>query len=72
LNAFWNRFGVLTRFVGSGWSKKNSFEKENDSEDGCRGVFGGGTEGGIATGGRFQDSKEREVTVLDGTFGLGG
>jgi hypothetical protein len=35
LNAFWNKFGVLTGFVGSGWSKKNGFEKEDQSEDGC-------------------------------------
>ena len=72
LDAFWNKFGVLTGFVGSGWSKNDGLEKENQAEDRCRGVFGGGTEGGITAGGKFKDSKEREVTILDGTFGLGG
>jgi hypothetical protein len=29
LNAFWYKFGVLTGFIGSRWSKKDGFEKEN-------------------------------------------
>jgi hypothetical protein len=36
LDAFWDKFGVLTGFVGSGWSKKDGFEKKNQAEDGCR------------------------------------
>jgi hypothetical protein len=28
LDAFWDQFRVLTGFVGSGWSKKDGFEKE--------------------------------------------
>ena len=70
LDAFWNKFGVLTGFVGSGWSKNDGLEKENQAEDRCRGVFGGGTEGGITAGGKFKDSKEREVTILDGMLDL--
>jgi hypothetical protein len=68
--AFWIEFRLLTGFMGSGWSKQKSFEEEDQSEEGCRGVFEGGTKGGITAGGKFQDAKEREVTILGGTFGL--
>jgi hypothetical protein len=69
LDAFWNEFGVLTGLMGSGWSKQDSFEEEDQSEEGCRGVLGGGTKGGITAGGKFQDAKEREVTSLGGLGG---
>jgi hypothetical protein len=34
LDAFWDKFGVLTGFVGSGWSKEDGFEEKNQAEDG--------------------------------------
>jgi hypothetical protein len=71
LDAFWNEFGILAGFVGSGRSEKDGFEEEYQSKDGRWRIFEGGTEGGITAGSEFQDAKEREVTILDGTFGLG-
>jgi hypothetical protein len=72
LDAFWNEFRVLAGFMGSAWSKLDSFEEEDQSKEGCRGVFGGRTKGGITAGGKSYDAKEREVTIMGGMFGMGG
>jgi hypothetical protein len=72
LDALQDELRVSAGFVGSGWSKQDGFEEEEQSEEGCRGALGGDHEGGITAGSKLQDAKEREATILDGAFGVGG